>query len=77
MVFCLVHVAGRCRFEAVGEYWCYMMTLVFNSKHFFFVKMYIGIMRASGWERVFGDSGDVYWNVRGHLRCGPSSGLPR
>ena len=27
-----------------GEYWCYMMMLVFNSKHFFLcVKMHIGI----------------------------------
>ena len=61
MVFCLVHMAGRCRFEAVGEYWCYMMMLVFNSEHFYLiVKMHIGIYRASGWERVFGDSGDVY-----------------
>ena len=30
-------------FEAVGEYWCYMMTSVFNSEHFSFVKIYIGI----------------------------------
>ena len=28
------------------------------------VKMHIGIRRTSGWERVLGDSGDVYWNVR-------------
>ena len=39
--------------------------------------MHIGIWRASGWKRVLGDSGDVYRNVRGHLCCGPSSGLPQ
>ena len=52
-------MAGRCRFEAVGECWYYMMMLVFNSEHFFIVKMHIGKYRATGWERVFGDSGDV------------------
>ena len=36
VVFCLVHMAGRCRFEAVGECWYYMMMLVFNSEHFFY-----------------------------------------
>ena len=38
MVFCLVHTAGQCRFEAVGEYWYDMMMLVFNSEHFFFLR---------------------------------------
>ena len=26
-IFCLDHVAGGCRFEAVGEFWYYMMML--------------------------------------------------